>query len=273
MNFKVSIIIPFYNEEKNIGNAINSILNQTYQNIELILIDDHSTDNSEAICSKFDDERIKYYYKHNLSQGRASSRNFGISMSTGDIITFLDADDECSIDRIEVQLATLLENGIFNFICGCWVQKRGLTDHLMKVPTSHEGIIAGFERQYNRTTIVGATIMGHKSIFEKYRYKEKFKFFEDWDLILRLYCSNEVKFVNVDIPLYTYNIHQSGTKFNKEWFDYNLFARDCQFKRKNGMVEFQDIDTFRISIKNDIKKLIVYSLFKMILKVKIKIKR
>jgi len=273
MNFKVSIIIPFFNEEKGIAIAINSILNQTYRNVELILIDDHSTDNSKSICLKYNDDRVKYFYKNNLLQGRANSRNYGILMATGDIITFLDADDESNPNRISCQLQSLVNNGLYNVICGCWVQKQGLSVELMKLPISHEEIILGFERQYNRTTIVGATIMGHRSIFEKYKYDEKFTFFEDWDFILRLYDSKEIRFINVDIPLYTYNIHTNGTKFNKEWFDFNLFARDCQIKRRKGKVEFLDIDSFRKNIQSDFKKKILYNIIKILLNIKIKLKQ
>ncbi len=97
MNPVVSIIVPFCNEEKYIADSIESLLNQTYSNIEIVLVNDHSTDKSREVCLSFTDPRVKYYEKFDIPNGRAYSRNFGIEKSTGDIITFLDADDTCMI--------------------------------------------------------------------------------------------------------------------------------------------------------------------------------
>lgn len=97
----VSIIIPVYNVEKYINRCIDSVINQTYKNIEIILVDDGSTDNSGKICDSYEkkDERIKVIHKEN--GGLSSSRNVGIDLSRGDIITFLDSDDYLSSEYIE----------------------------------------------------------------------------------------------------------------------------------------------------------------------------
>jgi glycosyltransferase involved in cell wall biosynthesis len=86
-----SIIIPTYNRAHLIENTIRSVLNQTYTNFELIIVDDGSTDNTESVVKSIDDERIKYYKKENAERGAA--RNYGIDKSKGDYITFLDSDD------------------------------------------------------------------------------------------------------------------------------------------------------------------------------------
>lgn len=98
---KVSIIIPVYNVEKYISNCINSILNQTYKNIELIIIDDGSVDSSLSICKKFEkiDERIKLFSKEN--GGLSDARNYGLSKVSGDIITFIDSDDTIDLNYVE----------------------------------------------------------------------------------------------------------------------------------------------------------------------------
>src|SRR6478735_4834991 len=107
----VSIIVPFVNEEKYIADCIASLTNQTYQNIEIVLVNDHSTDQSKSICLSINDSRIKYVDKGHLPKGRAFARNFGIQAATGEIITFLDADDTSTPNRIQLQLDKLLENG------------------------------------------------------------------------------------------------------------------------------------------------------------------
>lgn len=96
---KVSIIIPVYNAEKSIERCIDSVINQTYKNIEIVIIDDGSTDNTKAILKNYIDERVIIIYKQN--EGVSIARNIGIENSTGEYITFLDADDWLEYDAIE----------------------------------------------------------------------------------------------------------------------------------------------------------------------------
>lgn len=265
----VSIIVPFCNEEKYIADAINSLLEQTYSNIEIVLVDDHSTDNSKQVCISFKDPRVKYFPKFHIPNGRAWSRNFGIEKATGEIITFLDADDTCSKDRIEFQLNKLKELGMDKTMCGCWVQRKGIQNSLMQMPVKHEDILKGFTRQYNRTTIVGATIMAHKNVFLKYEYRTKFKFYEDWDLLVRLGESNEIIFVNIDKPLYTYMIRSKGTKFQKDWLDYNIFMRDCQIRRVKNLPEYESPDEMFAELKKNNKtRYLAYKFFEKLVELK-----
>lgn len=90
MNKKVSIIIPVYNNENTIVRCLDSVINQTYKNIEIIVINDGSTDNSKRIVEKYIDKII---FIDNSNHGVSFSRNIGLSKSTGEYITFLDADD------------------------------------------------------------------------------------------------------------------------------------------------------------------------------------
>ena len=89
---KVSVIIPLYNEEKYILECINSVINQTYKNLEIIIVDDKSTDNSLKILEQIKDDRIKTI-KLDKNSGVAHARNKGVEVSTGDYICFLDSDD------------------------------------------------------------------------------------------------------------------------------------------------------------------------------------
>jgi len=269
INPLVSIIVPFCDEEKYIADAINSLLDQTYSNIEIVLVNDHSKDDSKKVCLSFNDPRVKYYEKFHIPNGRASSRNFGIEKATGEIITFLDADDTCSKDRIQLQLDKLIELGIESTMCGCWVQKMGIQNSLMQMPVEHEEIIKGFTRQYNRTTIVGATIMAHKSIFQKYEYRTKFKFYEDWDLLVRLGESKAIRFVNVDKPLYTYMIRIKGTKFQTDWLDYNIFMRDCQIRRRRNLPEYSSPEEMFAELKKNSKlRYVAYRAFQRLVELK-----
>ena len=93
MNNLITIVVPIYNSSKYLSRCINSIINQTYQNLEIILVNDGSTDNSLDICNEYanKDNRIKVIHKDN--SGAAASRNVGINHAMGNYIAFVDSDD------------------------------------------------------------------------------------------------------------------------------------------------------------------------------------
>ena len=98
---EVSVVVPIYNAGKKLDKCIKSILNQTFKDFELILVNDGSTDNSIKICRKYElrDSRVKVIDKEN--EGSIATRNLGIKKSIGNYITFVDADDYISLDAIE----------------------------------------------------------------------------------------------------------------------------------------------------------------------------
>ncbi len=89
----VSVILPTYNRGKLVSKSINSVLNQSYNNFELIIVDDGSTDQTEKIINSFNDNRI-VYLKHNYNKHASAARNTGIAKSKGEFIAFLDDDDQ-----------------------------------------------------------------------------------------------------------------------------------------------------------------------------------
>ncbi|MCB4234496.1 glycosyltransferase family 2 protein [Kaistella anthropi] len=97
----ISVIVPVYNVEKYLSGCLQSICSQTYDNIEILLIDDGSTDSSWEICNRFAaaDSRIIILQKEN--GGQSSARNLGLDMATGDYIAFIDSDDAISADVLE----------------------------------------------------------------------------------------------------------------------------------------------------------------------------
>lgn len=117
LNPLVSIITPCFNCGEFIEEAIQSVLNQTYDNFELIIVNDGSTDNSEATISQFEDRRIRYLRQSNKGQGAAS--NLGITKAKGDYIKFFDADDLMNQRHIEKMVACLAGNGANNAVAFC----------------------------------------------------------------------------------------------------------------------------------------------------------
>jgi glycosyltransferase involved in cell wall biosynthesis len=101
----VSVIIPTYNRAHLIGRAIQSVLDQTYQDFEIIIVDDGSTDNTEVVLKKFQnkDERIRYI-RHDKNKGGSTARNTGIKAARGRFIALLDSDDEWLPEKLQKQL-------------------------------------------------------------------------------------------------------------------------------------------------------------------------
>lgn len=112
----VSIIIPVYNKELYLEECLDSIINQTLKSIEIIIVDDGSTDNSKDICKKYmTDTRVIYHYQKN--EGLASARQTGIELSNGEYIGFIDADDWVELDMFEKMYAKAKEYGTDIVFC------------------------------------------------------------------------------------------------------------------------------------------------------------
>lgn len=118
---KITIIVPIYNTEKYIEKCINSIINQTYTNLEIILIDDGSTDNSGNICDNYalKDNRIKVVHKKN--EGVSIARNIGIEKASGEYVGFVDSDDYIESTMYEVLIKDIIENQTDIAVCNCSV--------------------------------------------------------------------------------------------------------------------------------------------------------
>lgn len=106
----VTVIIPTYNRGHVIRRALHSVLHQTYQSLEVIVVDDGSTDNTEAIVESFNDPRI-LYIRHETKQGAATARNTGIKAASADFIAFQDSDDEWLCEKLERQMAIFRQAG------------------------------------------------------------------------------------------------------------------------------------------------------------------
>ena len=127
LNDTVSIIVPIYNKEKYLEKCLDSILGQTYRDLEIILVDDGSTDNSLAICQRYaeKDPRIKIYHKPN--GGVSSARNLGLEKSTGKYISFVDPDDFIHSEFIERLEMMLVQSDAEIAYCKCWMFGKAVT--------------------------------------------------------------------------------------------------------------------------------------------------
>ena len=147
---KVSVIIPVHNSEKYISECINSVINQTYKNLEIIIIDDKSIDNSINIIKSIKDKRIKII-ELETNSGAAVARNKGIKAATGDYICFLDSDDYWKLKKIEKQVKYIKNKA---FIYSEYQYLRKNKTHIAHVPKS-----LTYNQLLKNTAIFTSTVM------------------------------------------------------------------------------------------------------------------
>ena len=118
---KISVIIPVYKVEDYLPKCLDSVINQTYKNLEIILVDDGSPDNCGAICDNYAkmDSRIKVIHQKNM--GLAEARNSGLKIATGNYIAFVDSDDWIENDTYEIMISNIVKFKADLIVCGLWV--------------------------------------------------------------------------------------------------------------------------------------------------------
>ena len=139
----VSVIIPVYNVAPYLREALDSVLHQTYRNLEIIVIDDGSTDGSSEICDEYAKNDSRIHVIHQPNRGLSAARNVGIDLATGEIIAFLDSDDVYDIDFIDKMLNALLDTGSDLVACKYrFFGTKKFKDHLLIKPGTYNRIFA-----------------------------------------------------------------------------------------------------------------------------------
>ena len=125
MSDLISVIIPVYNVENYIEKCLESIIHQTYTNLQIILIDDGSNDNSGAICDKYKEMDSRIQVVHQFNKGVSNARNMGLSLVRGKYVTFCDADDWIEPDMYEYLYGLLQKSNCNIASCGAWMESGG----------------------------------------------------------------------------------------------------------------------------------------------------
>lgn len=178
----ISVIMPVYNGEKYLRDAIDSILRQTYPNFELIIVDDGSTDQSAHIVYSYKDDRI-VYLKNETNLGIAETLNKGIRIARGEYIARMDCDDIAHPKRLESQLRLMKRNPQIG-VCGGWVKFFGESNGFMTYPIKSSHIKAFL---IFRNAFAHPSVMIRKSVLLNHRLAYDTKsVFEDYDLWIRI---------------------------------------------------------------------------------------
>jgi len=256
---KISVLLPVYNCELYIKEAIDSILNQTFSDFELLVIDDASTDNTTSVIESFSDERI-CFHKKEKNLGLIDSLNFGISIAKGKYIARMDGDDISLPERFAKQF-DFLEKNTNIILCGTAYKTFGAVEKVVKLPITHEEIAA---KLCLNSTFGHPTVMGRRDMFEKHKYNKDFKNIEDYELWSRLIFEGEV--ANLDEVLLFYRVHENQVSniyndeqriksidiqlylFKKTKYNNNLFSDDFIKKMLYQKVYFT-VEEFSLFLK------------------------
>lgn len=194
---KVSVIIPTYNRDKELKKCIDSLIRQTYTNIEIIIVDDGSKDNTEEVVNKINDKRIKYYKRTN--HGIGNSRNFGIKESTGEYITFIDSDDYVDNTFIEKMYEKATKDNLDLTICDYYNFYKDGKKELITLPTFKNTNIKNNKNLLLNINYGPCNKLYKKSLIKNIRFPEDIKY-EDMPFLLE--CVKNAKLIGkVDLAL------------------------------------------------------------------------
>jgi len=235
----VSIVMTVYNREKYLKEAIESVLNQSYQNIELIIVNDGSTDNSEKIVKSFSDDRIQYFYKENT--GQLSTLKYGLEKAKGRFLTRVDSDDLIDKEYIRTCLEAMLKDSELKFV---------YTD---MATIDSEGRVSGetsFKDYENSILLLMDVLSGFSSVIPDVSF-----FREDYlsNVILNyteqnvpFYIDNILtcKFMHIKKPMYFYRRHESNFASNHDNFMQVI----------EGKIKFEDLLFRRYFIQMNLNK-------------------
>ncbi|MGN0316875.1 MAG: glycosyltransferase family 2 protein [Lachnospira sp.] len=222
---KISVIIPAYNAEKTVERCILSVLNQTYSNLEIIIIDDGSTDNTlriiNQLCSK--DSRINVFSVEN--RGVSNARNIGLDKSTGDYIAFVDADDYIDTDMYKTLHEIAVSNDADVSHCG---YKNIVNNNAKGFSGNNDGDVFTHTGEEVIDLMLTGTMIStgiwnklyKKELFDDIRFDERIKFNED--LLINFYVFRKVgKSVYIDRAFYNYVTTETSATHSTQGYSSN----------------------------------------------------
>jgi hypothetical protein len=238
----VSVVIPCYNHALFLAEALNSVLEQTYDNWECIIVNDGSSDNTETIandwCKK--DIRFKYFFKEN--GGLSSARNLGLANSKGDFILFLDSDDFIAPEKLLLSVKSFMEDTSLDLV---------ITDFnsvLRAKLVQLEPFVKLADFTFNLENILhkwdlGFSIPIHCALFKKdsvgdIRFNEKLKAKEDWLFWIQFFKSDS-RTLYINQPLVTYRMHEDSMTKNVLLMNNNQELVINLIKKELNATEFE----------------------------------
>ena len=208
----VSIIIPVFNVRPYLVEALDSVIHQSYSNLEIIIIDDGSTDGSGSVCDEYAQKDKRIHLIHQENKGLSNARNVGLDIMTGDVVAFLDSDDAYHFDYVETMLSAMTKEQADIVSCRytehCTTEDMNLGNQKYIKPHYKPGIY----KKISALIALADDIIDHhiwdklykKSVWKEYRFPDG-HVYEDSDAIFCL-VNNVDKICAIDEPLYMYRV-------------------------------------------------------------------
>ncbi|KFF06167.1 glycosyltransferase family 2 protein [Flavobacterium reichenbachii] len=250
-----SIIIPLYNKENFIKNTIQSVLEQTFGDFEIIVINDGSTDKSEEKILQFEDLRISYFSTEN--NGVSAARNYGITKASASYITFLDADDYWRPIFLEAMLQNIKrfpEQKVFAGAIEFETSKKTIPAQYSIIKSDPESqIVNYFKASLKESAIWTSCAVFHTTIFSEIgNFDTKIKSGQDTDLWIRIGLKYPVVFIWKILARYVYDSKSlsKNTKLIHEKMDFSKFN---EAEKSNAeLKKFLDLNRFSLAVKSKI---------------------
>lgn len=213
----VSVLMPVYNAGSFIGEAIYSLLGQTYPFFEIILIDDHSTDHSVEIIGSFNDPRLRLF-RNDRNMGITASLNKGLSLAQHELIARMDADDICHPLRLEKQVAYMMAHPDCAMV-STWVRIINEEGQYIRTEGTRQQYL--YYNLFFECCIYHPTIMLRKTLLEK-AGNYRLPYAEDFELFQRI--SRQFRIGGIDEPLLDYRVHHANTNTVGRKTEYDDFS-------------------------------------------------
>lgn len=240
MKDKITIIVPVYNTENYLEDCLNSLMSQTYTNIEILLVNDGSQDNSLNICKEYatKDKRIKVIDKKH--SGVSDTRNTGIKKSTGKYLTFIDSDDIIEKDYIERLYNTIKDTNSDVVVSGYSIIEKHLSKDIKYINETKIFKYKDIEKDLINTHYFSSicTNLYKKELIENIEFDQHLRFVEDW--LFSYYSLKKAKIVYLPYCGYKYLQHKSSTTHNytyenmKEYVLNNKYVLEKIKTKKNN---------------------------------------
>ena len=179
----ISVIIPSYNRAALIDRAVMSVYNQTYKDIEIIVVDDASSDNTEEVIKSLKVACLKYI-KLPENGGACHARNVGIQAAQGEYIAFLDSDDTWELSKLEDQISFLNAKKADVVFCNYWKERDGKKE--VKVKSGHSEVFTLSELLNANVITTGSLLLAKNALEKAGHFDESMPRYQDWELVLRL---------------------------------------------------------------------------------------
>lgn len=242
-DYLVSVVIPVYNRADTIERAVKSVLTQTYKNIEVIIVDDGSTDGTLEILKRLEEEKIKVFTQNH--KGANAARNFGIKKSKGEFISFQDSDDEWLPDKLEKQIVYMLKNRYE--VCYCpffFIEAEGsriIPEHYEDKYIYETNVIEVLKR-YNvistQTLVISKNVIHDVGIFD-----EEMPRYQDYEYVIRIIQKKNIGYVNKPLV----KVYRTGNSISND----ERKRVDAEIKLLEKHSKFLDVEWY---LKNKLEQ-------------------